>query len=102
VRIPEKRLCDLCKNEIDLTRAYPTLTYPLDLADFELLMAPGTEPRREILMGLTRAVPGQATCYQFDLCRGCVDGFLPMLADLKTEFIRRFIEERERRFAGRT
>jgi hypothetical protein len=99
VRIPEKRLCDLCKQELDLTRPFPTLHYPLDRQDLDLI-APKREAQRGEIFGLSvMRLDLTPSIYQFDLCRGCVDGFLPMIAELKTDYIKRLVAEREKRAA---
>jgi len=99
VRIPEKRLCDLCKQEIDLSRPFPTLHYPLDSRDLELITPKREAPRGDVF-GLSTMLWGSTpNSYQFELCRGCVDGFLPMLSELKTDYIKRLVAEREKRAA---
>lgn len=94
--MPARRLCDLCKNDIDTSRAYPVLSYPLDPQDLRVL-----EPRIEAspgeVLGLSRLLGGRPALYQFEFCRDCIDGILPMLSDLKSEYVRRLVDERDRR-----
>lgn len=95
--IPSKRLCDLCKNEIPEGQRYSTLTYPLERADVErLLPAP---PPASLGSGFLGVVLGcaQPDTLAFEVCRGCVDGILPMLEVLKGECIERIRRDRERR-----
>src|SRR5437763_3075256 len=95
MHIPEKRECDLCHTE--LTGPYVVMSYPLDQADREPLAAqlskamPGP---MAILAGMFDATPKS---WRFDFCRGCADGFMPMLAELKTQAVKTWLAERQRR-----
>lgn len=93
MRIPEKRLCDLCR--LELTGPHVRMAYPLDDADRALIQAhiPAPPPTLLHLMFMT-ASPDS---WSFEFCRGCAEGFMPMLADLKTQAIKGWLEERARR-----
>jgi hypothetical protein len=98
MHVPARRLCDLCRNEIDTSRPFPTMTYPLDQADLQLLAPPAPASRSDVFPGIAFVVwPGTANTYSFEFCRDCIDGILPMLKDLKTDYIRRWMEDRQRR-----
>lgn len=94
MHIPEKRVCDLCRGE--LTGAYVKMSYPLSEADSTALTQkidmPG--PFGAILGGMIQSVPQS---WRFDFCRGCADGFMPMLEELKTHAVKTWLEERQRR-----
>lgn len=98
MHIPEKRLCDLCQNE--LTAPYVAMSYPLDQTDRESLIGPMKadmpEPFR-ILGGMIDVTPKS---WRFDFCRGCADGFMPMLAELKTAAVTRWLADREKKAAA--
>lgn len=95
MHIPEKRVCDLCRN--DLTGAYIVMSFPLDAVDRQALSAQVEaqmpEPFR-ILRGMFDPTPKS---WRFDFCRGCADGFMPMLADLKAQAIKTWLAEQEKR-----
>ena len=92
MRIPEKRLCDLCKNE--LVGPHILMTYPLDQADHALI-APQLPPVPKSMFGLMVTLTPDS--WRFEFCRGCAEGFMPMLAELKTQAIKSWLEERARR-----
>jgi hypothetical protein len=95
MRIPEKRLCDLCKAE--LTGPHVTMAYPLDRTDRERIAAHAPPTIRHTgFLGLVVGVEIPDN-WRFEFCRGCVDGFLPMLAELKTSAIQQVLDERQRR-----
>lgn len=95
MQIPEKRVCDLCKAEVT-GAAYVAMSYPLDEADRARVRdSLKATPNPYVIIGLTfDAVPNS---WRFDFCRGCADGFMPMLADLKTQAIAAWLTERQRR-----
>lgn len=91
--VPSKRFCDLCKNPIDTSRPFTTMTYPLSDSDRELL-AP-TAPSTAIFPGIRALLANiSIESYAFEFCQPCVDGILPMLNALKTEYLRRYVESR--------
>lgn len=94
--IPQKRLCDLCKNEIPSTDRHSTMSYPLDHHDIELLAPKVDGTGREVFPGLRLVTFAKPETFLFEFCRGCVDGILPMLAELKTEKIKTFVDDRVR------
>ena len=94
--VPGKRLCDLCSNEIPSGVAHARLSYPLQPHDRELLW-PARETPIGSILGDLNALGLQPAEYMFEFCRACVDGVLPMLAELKSSYIRRLVEERRRR-----
>lgn len=93
MRIPEKRLCDLCKAE--LIGLHVKMVYPLSPADRKLIEPVLPSGFNNTLLGIMVATTPNS--WSFEFCTGCVDGFLPMLADLKTAAIQGFLEERQRR-----
>lgn len=96
--IPAKRQCDLCKNNIPEGRHFCQVLYPLDPQDKAALGIRRPEQFDSILGDLHQARLESAT-YQFEMCRECVDALLPMLSNLKSEYIQRFADERRRRTA---
>jgi hypothetical protein len=92
MRIPEKRICDLCRNEIAPGEPVIAMSYPLDPQDVE--MAAAMLPMSPIpgVLGVMH-IP-RPDRYLFEFCRPCTDGILPMLVDLKTEFLRQHLAER--------
>jgi len=94
MQVPEKRLCDLCKGE--LTGVYIVLTYPLDESDRARVRAQ-LPPAQHPLTLLGLAFDATPHSWRFDFCRGCVDGLIPMLGDLKTSAIKNWLDERQRR-----
>lgn len=95
MRIPSKRLCDLCHAE--LTRqTRVAMTYPLDAEDTRRVRtARATTPPPSLFgLAIERAVPA---LYEFEFCLGCVEGLLPMLGELKRQRIKEILEERNRR-----
>lgn len=91
MRIPEKRLCDLCR--VELTKPHVRMVYPLDAADVTLLET--RLPKPPSLFGLTFSVTPEG--WTFEFCTGCAEGFMPMLAELKTQAITTWLDERARR-----
>lgn len=95
MHIPEKQVCDLCKAE--LTGPSTVMTYPLDETDratIRGLMLPPSAPNALILGRLFDVAPHS---WHFDFCRGCVDGLIPMLAELKTQAIAAWRDQHQRR-----
>lgn len=97
MHIPEKRVCDLCQSE--LTGPYVVMSYPLDQVDREPLLTALRADLPESFRLLGSLVDPTPKSWRFDFCRGCADGFMPMLADLKTAAVRRWVAEREQRAA---
>ena len=95
MRIPEKRVCDLCRVDLG-TKPFVRMVYPLDAVDIQAIQA-SMPPAPPSLFGLTFTV--QPEGWTFDFCTGCAEGFMPMLADLKTQAIRTWLDERARRAA---
>lgn len=93
MRIPEKRVCDLCR--ADLTQPHVRMIYPLDAADLKLIEAQIPAPPKHSLFGFIVAV--QPEGWTFEFCCGCAEGFMPMLADLKTQAITTWLAERAKR-----
>jgi len=93
MRIPEKRFCDLCK--VELTGPHVRMAYPLDQADRDRILKEIPPPPKSIF-GFMVAVTAPDS-WSFEFCRGCVDGFLPMLSELKSTVIQQLLEERRRR-----
>jgi hypothetical protein len=71
------------------------MLYPLDAADVTLIEASLPRPRAESPFTLLFNVT--PTAWTFDFCCGCAEGFMPMLADLKTQAIKMWLAERARR-----
>lgn len=95
MNIPAKTICDLCQNEIDPGKPHPRLSYPLDAGERERYARSCTASLPKSILDI--AVVVTPDLYVFDLCLGCVEGILPMLADLKRAAIDRLIQERSRR-----
>jgi hypothetical protein len=93
VRIPEKHVCDLCR--VELTKPSVRMVYPLDAEDLKLLEA--QLPRPNVYSPLSLLLNVTPTGWTFDFCCGCAEGFMPMLADLKTQAITTWLAERARR-----
>lgn len=93
MHIPAKQLCDLCRAELDPTTPHARLSYPLDARERQTVLNAFKVP--ESLLGLATIVMPEA--YVFDFCVGCVDGFMPMLADLKAQQIELLIHQRRTR-----
>ena len=91
---PSVRKCDLCKEVIPPGRPYCALHYPLSRDDREKLTKAMQEQLGRMpgtilhLMPVAAMIPG---AYAFELCVGCVDGFLPDLAGMKSDYIRNMI-----------
>jgi hypothetical protein len=92
--LPGKRLCDLCKNEIPAHVRYLSMSYPLDRNDHQLLEPAAATADRDVFPGLRILTFVKPEVFVFEFCRACVDGILPMLAELKTEAIKRLVNER--------
>jgi hypothetical protein len=94
---PGKRCCDLCKNEIQSGERYCPMSYPLSRGDKQLFH--DASPKREgysVLGDLGSMLGSQVPdAYQFEFCRACIDGILPMLSDLKSEYLKRWFESRD-------
>ena len=92
MRVPAETLCDLCQGE--LTAPAVELHYPLDLAD-QAFISSSVREQVQQLDALNRLLLDVALprTYRFDICRGCIDGLLPMLADLKTTGIRALVAQ---------
>jgi hypothetical protein len=73
------------------------ITYPLDPADYAALQPVEPPPS---LLGLGGLVVPRNSSYIFEVCRPCVDGILPMLASLKTEYLQRLVDERRAAIEG--
>lgn len=52
-------------------------------------------PSAHTMLGLMFSI--QPEWWTFEFCCGCAEGFMPMLADLKTQAIRTWLDERARR-----
>jgi hypothetical protein len=96
--IPGKRVCDLCRNEIPAGVKFPTMNYPLDREDVRRLLEPKASGNGlDIFSGMRAfAQASRSEAVQFEFCRSCVDGILPMLPDLKTRIIHEMVEHRAR------
>jgi len=94
MQIPAKRVCDLCQSE--LTGAFVIMSYPLDTADREPLAAAFQASMPEPFRMLGQLMDATPSSWRFDFCRGCADGFMPMLADLKTAAVKRWLAEQAR------
>lgn len=92
---PATRHCDLCTNEINRGKAFASLNYPLDRSDAELIRAEGMSPAPPSIFGLAMQMP-MPSHYQFEICRPCVDGLLPMLDELKRKYLEQHAIERRR------
>jgi hypothetical protein len=90
MHIPDKRVCDLCRSE--LTGPYVVMSYPL----VEAMRADLPEPLRMF----ERMIDVTPKSWRFDFCRGCADGFMPMLAELKTAAVKAWLAEREKKAAA--
>lgn len=91
--IPAKQLCDLCRAELVPHQPHARLSYPLDGRERETFRRSIEIP--ESLLGIATVL--LPDCYVFDFCVGCVDGFMPMLAELKAQAIEGLIRERRKR-----
>jgi hypothetical protein len=67
MRIPEQVKCDLCKEPIDRSSAWPVISYPLTEAQLTRLGQVMVGPVPSVLV--------------LDVCQGCVDGFIPPVRD---------------------
>jgi hypothetical protein len=98
--------CDLCKNTIDQEQAWPLILYPLDDVDkrrirddVEAAFGPlsGNPMFGMIAPMLGSLIPDR---WKLEVCRGCIDGIVPQLRELKTEQIiakaRQLAERRKR------
>jgi len=93
VKIPAKLCCDLCG--VEITGRHVQMAYPLDEADVARLEATlPAQPRVFAFLPIPRP-----NAWRFDFCRGCADGFMPMLDDLKAKAIAAYLEERARQVA---
>lgn len=103
MRIPEKRLCDLCRNELVPGEQVIGLNYPLDAQDVDLFLPRSGVTIHEMLPGLSR-IPfvAKPNAFIFEICRPCIDAILPMLKELKTELLRDQLAERDRRAGARS
>lgn len=91
MRIPEQRLCDLCR--APLTARHVRIAYPLDAADVASLNASLPQPP-----GMFREMFSVTpVAWNFEFCTGCAEGFMPMLAELKTQAIKAWLADRARR-----
>lgn len=90
MRIPEKLLCDLCKTELDPSKVHARLQYPLDEQDRALVANSLPCQHTGILAVFVPQIPN---AWVFEFCQGCVDGFMPMLSDLKAECIKRMLDD---------
>jgi hypothetical protein len=93
MRIPGKSVCDLCR--ADLTAPHVRMAYPLDAAVVKLLEAHVQFPSLPNLFGALAKITPDA--WSFEFCTGCAEGFMPMLAELKTQAIKTWLAERARR-----
>lgn len=77
--------CDLCKSTIDVSKPWPQMMYPFSEAERERLAAAVCErypsPFGNII-NIVRSLP-PVKYHKFDFCLGCVDGFMPMLEELR-------------------
>lgn len=93
MRIPEKRLCDLCK--LDIVGPYVRMAYPLNAADRARVEQQLPKPPSTGLFGFT--VQWSLDAWRFEFCLGCAEGFMPMLAELKTQAIAAWLAEQQRK-----
>jgi hypothetical protein len=73
------------------------MSYPLDQVDRDALAKElsGSMPGPiAIFAGMFDMAP---KTWRFDFCRGCADGFMPMLAELKTQAVKTWLAERQRK-----
>ncbi len=77
--------CDLCKQKIETQEPWPQMWYPFAAAESERLAQAIIErypsPFGNVI-GIVRAMP-PVKYHKFDFCLGCVDGFMPMLEELR-------------------
>lgn len=92
MRIPEKRLCDLCKGE--LSGPHIVMSYPLDQVDKAAIEQQFPPPPKGNFFSFMTVTPDS---WRFEFCRGCSEGFMPMLAELKTQAVTTWLDERKRR-----
>jgi hypothetical protein len=98
MHIPDKRVCDLCRSE--LTGPYVVMSYPLDEADRAPLVEAMRADLPEPLRMFERLIDVTPKSWRFDFCRGCADGFMPMLAELKTAAVKAWLAERAKKAAA--
>ena len=92
--IPARRQCDLCKNDIPVATPCARLTYPLESSELARLID-GAQHAAATARLLTGGIIHVPQAYLFDICLGCTDGVLPMLADLKAQFLAEHLRRRE-------
>jgi hypothetical protein len=80
-----KVTCDLCKSVIDVTKPWPQMVYPFADSERERLAKAICDrypaPFGNII-GIVRSIP-PVKYHKLDFCQGCVDGFMPMLEELR-------------------
>lgn len=85
---PEAQVtCDLCNQTIDTTKPFAQLLYPFTWKQRQELAAATLDMVAAFVGDTVRQLgPGFMPApryHRFDFCKGCVDGFLPMMDDLK-------------------
>lgn len=80
-----KTTCDLCSITINTREPWPQMWYPFAATEQEKLAQAIIErypsPFGNVI-GIVRALP-PVKYHKFDFCQGCVDGFMPMLEELR-------------------
>lgn len=89
--------CDLCKQKIDHTKPFPQLIYPFTDDEVQKLASALAErlPLPPSVLGLG-IIPVERF-HKFHFCQGCVDGFMPMLEELKKLAFRAQLDDLEKR-----
>lgn len=97
--IKKKTICDLCEQPIDTTTLWVRMAYPFNdemQARLSVEFAEMLPPPIGRILG-----PGYLptpTYHIFDFCQGCVDGFMPMLEELRRKAFAHTVQQmRERR-----
>lgn len=98
-----KIYCDLCEAELSEDTAFPMMFYPFSPEEISSLMEEFSklvpnEGIGSVLAGplVTIATPRG---HRFEFCQGCVDGFMPMLEELKQKAFRAVLNRMQRRAA---
>lgn len=96
MRVPEQVLCDFCHKPIDITKPWPTITYPLTREQREEL-APKEIPQPLASMLMLRSpvdlVPLKITV---ECCAPCLDASLEIVKNVVASRVDDAIEERRR------
>jgi hypothetical protein len=98
VRHPSTISCDLCQNQIDTKKPWPTLSYPLPADLRQRIEDEATSSTNaqfaRIFPMMIAMVPDH---YRLDICKGCIDGLLPQINETVRLRVIAFMRERAER-----